>query len=512
MTTTFSADNNPFLRASKLFNNPFQTVQATDVAADAPEGSYTYALVSNGSTVTADECEDAAEAIEVVVKFGSSVLCIEHLTPPRAFFLGEQGADCVVPASALGADRAQLVSVDGGSAKLCVPPGARVMLDGKVSDATEIALNKGTRPTLEIGGLLIEVGAVNAGRKVAGRVKLDGRNLPFQGLSFLIHAGLLAMTAVFMPPLAMADEGSVPEDQRYEMRTMLGTFAEREPEQKQDQASADSTKQDNQGGTGTRAAHEEGSMGSDRSRNTNGRYGIQGDSADPHAARIAAIRDAQEFGMVGLLNSGAGGDMNAPTAWFGRDDSAGRDALSAKGNMWGSEIAEAYGAGGLGLTGIGEGAGGTGEGIGLGHIGTIGNGSGLGDGQGFGPGHGHSGGVLGNSHKVGVPQVRLGVTSASGHLPPEVIQRVVRQNFGRFRLCYENGLRTSPSLNGRVSVRFVIGRDGAVSNVSNGGSDMPDAGVVGCVVRAFYGLSFPAPESGIVTVTYPITFSPGGNG
>ena len=94
-------------------------------------------------------------------------------------------------------------------------------------------------------------------------------------------------------------------------------------------------------------------------------------------------------------------------------------------------------------------------------------------------------------------------------LPPEVIQRIVRQNFGRFRLCYENGLKNNPSLTGRVSVRFVIGRDGAVSNVGNGGSDMPDSGVVSCVVRSFYGLSFPQPEGGIVTVVYPISFSPG---
>jgi hypothetical protein len=48
-----------------------------------------------------------------------------------------------------------------------------------------------------------------------------------------------------------------------------------------------------------------------------------------------------------------------------------------------------------------------------------------------------------------------------------------------------------------------------VSNVSNGGSDMPDAAVVQCVVRAYYGLSFPQPEGGIVTVVYPIMFSPG---
>ena len=103
----------------------------------------------------------------------------------------------------------------------------------------------------------------------------------------------------------------------------------------------------------------------------------------------------------------------------------------------------------------------------------------------------------------------MGAVSVSGRLPPEVIQRIVRQNFGRFRLCYENGLRNNPNLQGRVSVRFVIGRDGAISNVSNGGSDLPDSGVVSCIVRAYYGLSFPQPEGGIVTAVIPVMLSPG---
>src|SRR6185295_10981537 len=263
-----------------------------------------------------------------------------------------------------------------------------------------------------------------------------------------------------------------------------------------------------EGGTGTRAKGEEGSMGNPTVKAVNKRYAVQGpkDNPDPHIARQAALREAAEFGMIGLLNTGAAGDPNAPTAPWGRDTSLGNDAMSARGNMWGNEIGDAFGAGGLGLSGIGEGGGGRGEGIGLGSIGTIGHGSGLGNGQGFGNGHGR----LGGSHQTKPPQVRMGATTVSGRLPPEVIQRIVRQNFGRFRLCFENGLRNNPNLQGRVSVRFVIGRDGAVSQVANGGSNMPDGGVVSCVVRAFYGLSFPQPEGGIVTVTYPIMFSPGG--
>jgi hypothetical protein len=105
--------------------------------------------------------------------------------------------------------------------------------------------------------------------------------------------------------------------------------------------------------------------------------------------------------------------------------------------------------------------------------------------------------------------MRPGVTTVNGHLPAEVIQRVVRQNYGRFRACYESGLRTNPNLTGRVAARFIISRDGAVSNAANGGSDLPDSKVVSCVLSQFYGISFPSPENGIVTVTYPIMFTPG---
>jgi hypothetical protein len=98
---------------------------------------------------------------------------------------------------------------------------------------------------------------------------------------------------------------------------------------------------------------------------------------------------------------------------------------------------------------------------------------------------------------------------SNGRLPPEVIQRVVRQNFGRFRLCYENGLKGNPALAGRVAVKFVIDRSGAVATTADGGSQLPDASVVQCVVRSFGNLSFPQPDNGLVTVVYPLVFSPG---
>lgn len=65
-----------------------------------------------------------------------------------------------------------------------------------------------------------------------------------------------------------------------------------------------------------------------------------------------------------------------------------RPPSGASGHMWGDEVGDAFGAGGLGLAGVGEGGGGKGEGIGLGSVGTIGHGAGSGTGTGFGSGAG----------------------------------------------------------------------------------------------------------------------------
>ncbi len=485
--------------------------------------------------VPAEEVEIPAQSIEVMIMWDTMVLHVSHLTPPRSFYVGEEEGknftcDYFIPTEKLGTTRAPIVLADrGGSISVVLLPRATGTIEiagqpkmtvqqaiesgrtqpcAELSGAQQIALPNGSKAKIELGGLTYQVSTVNAGRVVAGHFQVDTQGLLYTGLSLAVHAGLLAAMAFFMPPMGATDEDGINSDQQYLIQQYLQAAAEKEQEEKPTEQVAENAADNKEGGTGTRAKGEEGSMGNPNTKLTGNRYGVQGpaDNADPHIARQAALRDAAEFGMIGLLNSGAGGDPNAPTAPWGRDDSLGNDPLSARGNMWGNDIGESFGAGGLGLSGIGEGGGGRGEGIGLGGIGTIGHGAGTGTGQGFGSGHGR----LGGSHRTKPPSVRMGATSVSGRLPPEVIQRIVRQNFGRFRLCYENGLRNNPNLQGRVGVNFVIGRDGAVSQVQNGGSDLPDSGVVQCVVRAFYGLSFPQPEGGIVTVGYPIMFSPGG--
>ncbi|HVY48006.1 MAG TPA: AgmX/PglI C-terminal domain-containing protein [Minicystis sp.] len=102
----------------------------------------------------------------------------------------------------------------------------------------------------------------------------------------------------------------------------------------------------------------------------------------------------------------------------------------------------------------------------------------------------------------------MGAATVRGRLPVEVVQRVVRMHFGPFRLCYDKGLAKDPRLGGRLVTSFVIDPQGAASGVADAGSDLPDADVAACVRRGFASLTFPPPESGAVTVVYPITFEP----
>ena len=118
-------------------------------------------------------------------------------------------------------------------------------------------------------------------------------------------------------------------------------------------------------------------------------------------------------------------------------------------------------------------------------------------------------GTPASAHKTKSPTLRQLPTTVNGKLPPEVIQRIVRQNFGRFRLCYENGLRTNPKLGGRITAKFTITSSGAVGKTADAGSDLPDKSVIACVVKGYANMSFPQPTSGEVIVTYGILFSPG---
>ncbi len=474
-----------------------------------------FVLRKSGAEVAPSEVEQAGvEALEITILWGANVLHVAHLTPPRSFSVGEAaGADFLLPYDKIGSDKLTLVSVEAGSVSLNVPAGATGrMLRGQEQteidsgQARQLPIGAGTQAELRVGDFQFKVGVVTAGKKSKHGIGAtwDRTAAAYFGGAFFLQAALLAGLAMVVPNYDMSGDEDMDKERLYAMQAYLDSAAEREQTKKETPVDGPNS---DEGGTGERAQGAEGQMGKATAKPANKRWAIKGerDNPDPHMAREAALREAQNFGLIGMLNAGIAGNPDTPTAPWGRDSALGKDDVNAHGNMWGDEIGDAFGTGGLGLTGLGEGGGGYGEGIGLGNIGFD-HGAGRVPGQGFG----NSGGILRGTYK---PKdhgtMRVGDSVVSGRLPKEVIQRIVRQNFGRFRMCYQQGLTKNPNLEGRVTARFVIDRTGAVSQVMNGASDLPDSAVNSCVLSAFYGLSFPAPEGGIVTVAYPIMFAPG---
>lgn len=516
---------NPFeaARAARGFDPraAFGVARAEPVA----PGEATYALVKSAPAVPADEVEIASRGeVEVTVLWGTNVLHVAHLATDRAFWIGEAMGerlplDYLVPEEKLGVSRLPLVQPHSTGTRVAIPRGARAIVerDGsraslddastepcpEAAGARTASLPDGGRLRIEHGDFTYVVSSVRAGKPTARASAAAERGvLAAFGATLLAAASMVAAAAYFVPPLGLVADEQLDRERVVLLQQYLSQSAETEREATREDTTAAESSTAERGGTGTRASGAEGAMGKPTAT-TSGRWAVQKVDDDPRLARARAVEEARTFGMNALLSGAAAG----PLATFGRDSASGTHDLTAEGAMWGDVLGEGRGTGGLGLTGGGFGGGGYGEGIGLGNIGTYGNGAGLGPDQGFGSAHGR----LSKGHTTkGPPRIRPeGATVLSGRLPAETIQRVVRQNFGRYRMCYEQGLARNPTLAGRISVRFVIGRDGAVSNVSNGGSDLPDSAAVGCIVRAFYGLSFPQPEGGIVTVVYPLMLSPG---
>ncbi|MBL8742357.1 MAG: AgmX/PglI C-terminal domain-containing protein [Myxococcales bacterium] len=111
------------------------------------------------------------------------------------------------------------------------------------------------------------------------------------------------------------------------------------------------------------------------------------------------------------------------------------------------------------------------------------------------------------SRRTKAPTVRMCTTMVSGRLPPESVQRTVRARFGKLRACYLKGLEKHPDLEGRVTVRFLIARDGSVSRVHVEESSIASATVESCIAKEFQALQFTQPEGGVIEVLYPLVLT-----
>lgn len=412
----------------------------------------------NGQAATRCEVGESVPAIDIVVRWGDWVLAAKELSPPRTFSVGESlSCDVVLPKEAVGvASLPVILARWDGEVRLVVPNGARVLLDGqgkRMSAARVIAKGKAVASKIVPDAAEIELGLGRNATLFLGPIEIDvtcseaAQRLPRKP-PLELRLGLThLLSAVMHFGLGFVVATTMPIDIDED-----GTGVT--DDQKfyiQQMLNAAAEKEEEGSYAEQRAGYEHRARRNER-RN--------------RAYLEAIARQEWLDSLLGGSRGWSGKTIAEAQAESERDPDAQSQELfggfyerPALPKPMPAALAEP---------------------------------------------------PRGSALPAAPTLVRYGAMTVSGRLPPEVIQRIVRQNFGRFRLCYERGLRMNPNLQGRVSVRFVIGRDGAVSNVGNGGSDMPDGSVVSCIVRSFDALTFPQPEGGIVTVVYPINFSPGG--
>ncbi len=468
------------------------------------------AIQSEIITTPADEQLE----VQVTQYWGDNVIAQRHAVTGTSLSIGDEGCGFRVP-DAMQEGTPELVRWEGEQLIVTPPVGSTLFVDRMIAESAPFALNQGHSADVIFGEFTFRIEVAPREKRpvrTLAEVLAEGKYSTFAG-SAVAHAVLLAAFAFFMPALSNADDGGIDRQRIFEMKSYLNAAAEREQE-----TQPEKTNDGQQGGAsdpsgGQRAKGNEGAMGGQKPVDKPGRWSAKGDNRpeDTQLAREHALKEAQEFGMIGLIHTASGADPSAPVVPWG-NLMIGSDRESHMGNLWSGDIGDAFGSG-LGLTGNDEGGGGKGEGIGVNDIGGLGRTMDhrIGDCGGSadcGMGHGH--GKLPGNYQPHAPKLTWDPKiTTSGRLDPQVIQRIVRQNSGRFVGCYQDGLRNNPRLNGRVAVQFMIGRDGSVALAADtSGSDLPDMGVRQCVVKAFYGISFPEPTSGTVRVVYPFTFTP----
>ncbi|MCA9605842.1 MAG: TonB family protein [Myxococcales bacterium] len=512
--------------------NPFAAPAAPAAPAGGHGGGHgggdvRYGIAASGPPVNPAEVESHTSAAEVVVMWGDmSVLHVEHLSPPRSFYVGEGDVDYLLESTVLGAGRMPVTTAVGGGVAVVVPEGAEgdvtvgdqtmslsdLKAQGKLQACPEMAgamqypLPDGAVAKVRYRGFTFMTKSTAAGKKVGAGVEVEWKRYIWTAVSLGVHGAFLLMFYFLPPRPASLSLDLLSADSR--LVEYLMEPPETQEEETPDWLDEQDQMDDNEGGTGKRHRDEEGAMGEETSKKTNNRFGIEGpaDNQDPQMARENAREQAANVGAIGVLRAMTG-SWNSPTSPYGADQALGNDPMSAIGALMGDQIGSNFGFGGLGLRGTGRGGGGTGEGtIGLGNLGTIGHGGGGGTGSGYGRG---AGGLRGRQARV--PRIRTGNADVRGSLSREVIRRVIQRHINEVRFCYEQELNSRPDLEGRVMVSFIISPTGAVQSATVGNSTVNNARVESCITTAVRRWTFPAPDGGgVVGVNYPFVLTSSG--
>jgi len=341
-----------------------------------------------------------------------------------------------------------------------------------------VELAEDARLVVDLGYTIFVAHSVYPGKKAVGKMS-DEVDYPFLGIvAFMTFVAIMAGVAIaVMPP--------PPESSRLELDDhMVDLLLQKEEEIKDDKKRDDNP----DAGEGAKAKKEEGKVGKKDAKMDK----AKGDKVQMQKQQLDK-EIAENAGVLGALRDDATLDSALGATGLNAD------MMNGIGGLIGTKGTQ-IGSGGLGARGSGLGGGGTAEG--LGGLGTKGRGSGA-------SGYGSGGGNFGSKGEGGIGTVG-GDPIILGALDKSLIDAVIKRNMAQIKYCYQRELTKNPALGGKITVKFVIAKDGTVSSATTKSSTMNNPAVESCINGRFMKFQFPEPKGGgIVIVSYPFIFSPG---
>jgi hypothetical protein len=433
------------------------------------------------------------KVLEVAQVFGDAVIDLKHFAPGRAVRLGatlvrtfrgtRMQEDFFVPTSLLATASHPLFEADGAG-WVCVvrkdwdgfvdgPAGHRslatlaALVTPDAEDLIRVPVGPEDRAVVIVGSTTFVARPVHPSKRVpiyGG----DGIDYPMLGITgFIGFAAMLLGVALSVIPSPPRSSGMDEQDRL--VRTRLELPPAPAPAKVAD-------------APGAKAAVKgpEGKMGKQDAEDPHDRSPIEKVKQDQLAAAQA--------GVLGALSK------NATLASLLGDSALPGDITTGVGAMIGARATQ-QGAGGLGARAGGFGGGGTAEEAGGFHPRGRGEARTLAQGPGGGKPPG----------EIQTPEGGIVI----GALDRSLIDAVVKRNMSQIKYCYQRELAKSPSLAGKVTVKFTIAGDGSVSSAITKSSTLGSPAVESCINGRFLRMSFPEPMgNGLVIVSYPFLFSP----
>ncbi len=441
--------------------------------------------------------------LQVRYYWGDALLQSAQIGEPRAIYVGEtRRSQFRLPAERLGVREHLLVGTGGSGFVLQLGPHMRGVLDREgsggpqeLSPGATCALAETDFAWVDLGGIRAEFSFEQQPRPVAVPFF---QSIDYRFINMLLLLAFLV--GAFMVSASTHTEADIIADDIGEKQLkMVKAYIQEAEKPKKNPLLDKLNKKEEQAQPGEQA---------ERHKNEEGKMGKRDvpENKTKRSAPKAIDIDAKDLvkhsgGLVSVLGGGGGGGGLATI--FGQGGLGG-DIKGAVGNMYGPQVGDAGGFGGLGLRGTGTGGGGRGNTIGIGGIGTKGRTSMDGYGRGVGG--------LGGKKKSSIA-ISDGESTIQGSLDKELIRQVIQRNLGQIRYCYEKELQRKPDLAGKVVVRFEISPNGRVPNARvHSGSTLRDAAVGECITVRIRNWQFPSPKGGgKVIVTYPFVFKPAGD-